>query len=151
VHDARAILVPPDAWSREVEDLVRKADRVLIDAPCSGLGSLRRHPDLRWRIEAGDVARLREQQLALLARAAPLLRPGARLVYATCTLLRQENESVVEATRTRFPHLEPVRIVEILGKERGQAVSDPSGTWLRMLPHRHGSDGFFAAVLRSRG
>src|SRR5262249_3841509 len=85
--------------SRPLADLAAEGafDRVLVDAPCSGLGTLRRNPDARWRIGPGDPARLAEAQRAILRHAAALLRPGGALVYSTCTLLPEENEAIVDA------------------------------------------------------
>lgn len=147
-HDIRALRVPPDAWPAEVEEFARRADRILVDAPCSGFGALRRNPDARWRMDESDLVRLRATQVALLTRAVRLLRPGARAIYATCTVLRGENEDVVREVLAAEPGLEPVRVVEVLGGERGRPISDPDGCYLRTLPHVHASDGFFAAILR---
>jgi 16S rRNA (cytosine967-C5)-methyltransferase len=147
-HNVRALRVPADGWPPEVEAFAARADRILVDAPCTGLGSMRRNPDIRARTSQEELARLRAIQVELLARAAERLAPRARVVYATCTLLREENESVVEEVLGRVPGLERVRIVEILGGDRVRPLCDPSGTFLRTLPNRHGTDGFFAAVLR---
>lgn len=149
--NVRTALVAPDRFSSEVEALLRRATRVLIDAPCSGVGTLRRHPELRRRLDEPSLERLRAVQRDLVLRAAELLAPGARLVYATCSVLREENEEVIAAVRAAHPDLEPVRVVEILGGARGRPITDPSGTTLQMAPHRHDTDGFFAAVLRRRG
>jgi 16S rRNA (cytosine967-C5)-methyltransferase len=119
-------------------------DRVLVDAPCSGLGTLRRNADARWRVGPEDPARLAELQLAILRNAAAVLRPGGALVYGTCTLLPEENEAVVEAflgeakafRRAQRSEL-PAELAPVLDAE-GQ---------LRCLPHRHDTDGFFAARL----
>jgi 16S rRNA (cytosine967-C5)-methyltransferase len=115
-------------------------DRVLLDAPCSGTGTLRRNPEIRWRLTAADPSRFASLQRMLLARAADRVRAGGRLVYATCSLEPEENEDVVEAflaERTEF-RLEPV--------DAAPDLRTPGG-FLRTFPHRHGSDGFFAAVL----
>lgn len=151
VNNARAIQVESDSWSDEVLDLARAANRILVDAPCSGIGSLRRNPDMRARLNKDEIERLRKIQLGLLRRAAPLLQaPKARLIYATCTLLRRENESVIDELLAEFPNLELVSVVEILGGTIGRAVSTPDGRFLRTAPHTHGTDGFFSAVLRVR-
>ena len=121
-------------------------DRVLVDAPCSGLGTLRRNPEARWRLEPRTVDAFPAQQLSLMVTYAPLVAPGGRLVYATCTLLRQENESVVERFLAERPDFVLMPLKEIWGKERAGRLGD--GTYLKVFPHRHGSDGFFAAVLR---
>jgi 16S rRNA (cytosine967-C5)-methyltransferase len=121
-------------------------DRVLVDAPCSGLGTLRRNPEARWRLEPRTVDAFPAQQLSLMVTYAPLVAPGGRLVYATCTLLRQENESVVERFLAERPDFVLMPLKEIWGKERAGRLGD--GTYLKVFPHRHGTDGFFAAVLR---
>jgi 16S rRNA (cytosine967-C5)-methyltransferase len=149
-HNVQAQRVPDDGWPDHVAQVARRADRILVDAPCSGVGSLRRNPDMRWRIDAGRAEDLRRIQVDLLARAAACLAPGARVVYATCTVLRDENEGVVSAVRLLCPELEVVPVVEILGAARGRPIADPTGAFLRTLPHRHDTDGFFAAVLRRR-
>jgi 16S rRNA (cytosine967-C5)-methyltransferase len=125
----------------------RSFDRVLVDAPCSGLGALRRKPDIRWRITQDELERLPEDQEAIATRAMELVAPGGRLIYSTCTLLADENERVVERLLARGG-FEPVPVKEILGAERARAITDASGTNLKLFPHRHETDGFFAAVMR---
>lgn len=123
-----------------VKRLSGKLDRVLVDAPCSGLGTLRRNPDLKWRQSPETVSALTGQQQSILASAARLVKPGGRLVYATCSLLREENEAVAEAFETAQPafrRLDAAACVDPALCEAG---------FLRLWPHRHGSDGFFAAV-----
>jgi 16S rRNA (cytosine967-C5)-methyltransferase len=121
-------------------------DRVLVDAPCSGLGTLRRNPEARWRLTPKAIDGFPAQQLSLMVTYAPLVAPGGRLVYATCTVLRQENESVVERFLAERPDFVLMPIKEIWGKERALRLGD--GTYLKVYPHSHGTDGFFAAVLR---
>jgi 16S rRNA (cytosine967-C5)-methyltransferase len=123
-------------------------DRVLVDAPCSGLGVLRRHPEARWRLRAEQLQRLPAQQLALLTRYAPLCAIGGRLIHATCSVLPSENEAVVAHFLAEQPGFERVLLKEILGRERALALGD--GACLRVAPHSHGCDGLFAAVLRRR-
>jgi 16S rRNA (cytosine967-C5)-methyltransferase len=132
--------------TRPLQDLPVAAgfDRVLVDAPCSGLGSLRRNADARWRIGPDDPARLAEIQRAILRNAAAMLRPGGSLVYSTCTLLPEENEAVVEAflrEAKRFRRAHFAELPALLAP-----VLDAEGS-LRCLPHRHDADGFYAARL----
>jgi 16S rRNA (cytosine967-C5)-methyltransferase len=138
------------AWAAPVAAFAPHADRVLVDAPCSGTGSWRRRPEGRWTIDERALRDLVRQQDALLRAAAAVLRPGARLVYATCSLLEDENERRVDALRAERPELEPVRVAEILGNAAAAPITDPTGTFLSLRPDRHGCDGFFAAVLRLR-
>ncbi len=135
--------------TRGIEDLAPEGgfDRVLVDAPCSGLGTLRRNPDARWRVRPADPARLAELQRALLHRAARVLRPDGVLVYSTCTLLPEENEAVVEGFLREFPQFTLTSPLE--APEEVQALMDASG-YLRCWPHRHDTDGFFAARLELR-
>lgn len=120
-----------------------KFDRVLVDAPCSGLGTLRRNPDLKWRQTEQDVLELTQKQTAILARAAKLTKAGGRLIYATCSLLRDENEAIVEAFIQANPEFSLVPASEILAHHH---IALDTGPYLKLLPHLHGTDGFFAAV-----
>jgi 16S rRNA (cytosine967-C5)-methyltransferase len=132
-----------------IKRLAGKLDRVLVDAPCSGLGTLRRSPDLKWRQTPKTVAALSELQQRILDSAARLIKPGGRLVYATCSLLPQENEAVVQSFGQAHPDFESVPVVDLLGSAQvGDALSlcSPDGLSMRLWPHRHGTDGFFAAV-----
>jgi 16S rRNA (cytosine967-C5)-methyltransferase len=129
-----------------VEARQQSWDRVLVDAPCSGIGTLRRNPEARWRLTAQEVDRFPALQLSLLVDYAPLCAVGGRLIYATCTVLSAENERVVERFLAERPDFQPMPLKEIFGKERALALGD--GVTLRLLPHRHDTDGFFAAVLR---
>ena len=143
--------VHPVAIAHERDDRIKrlagKIDRVLVDAPCSGLGTLRRSPDLKWRQTPTTVAAQAQLQQAILHSAARLLKPGGRLVYATCSLLPDENEAVAEAFGQTHPDFVPVDAAECLTRAQ---VTDAdtlcSNGQLRLWPHRHGSDGFFAAV-----
>jgi 16S rRNA (cytosine967-C5)-methyltransferase len=127
-----------------------KADRVLVDAPCTGVGSLRRNPELRFRLSPADLTRLPVQQLEICERALALLAPGGRLIYATCTVLHAENRAVVAALLARHPTLEEVPAKEVWGAERARALGDADGRYLEVTPDRHGTDGFFAAIVRRR-
>ena len=131
-----------------IKRLAGKIDRVLVDAPCSGLGTLRRNPDLKWRQSPASVAEMSVKQAAILASAARLVKPGGRLVYATCSLLQAENEAIAQAfTIERAAEFRVLPAAEALRKAQvDEAESLASGDHLRLWPHRHGSDGFFAAV-----
>ena len=122
-----------------------KLDRVLVDAPCSGLGTLRRNPDLKWRQQAGDIAEMQAKQNAILMSAAKLVKPGGRLVYATCSLLRAENEEVVAAFLAQTAGFSLINCAEML---RQQHIELDTGEFLRLRPDLHGTDGFFAAVIQ---
>jgi 16S rRNA (cytosine967-C5)-methyltransferase len=121
-------------------------DRVLVDAPCSGLGTLRRNPEARWRLHPADVDGFPARQLGLLVSYAPLTAVGGRLIYATCTVNRRENEGVVERFLAERDDFVPVPVKEIWGRERAEKLGD--GMTLQLFPQRHDTDGFFAAVLR---
>ena len=146
----------PSQIAHERDDRVRrlagKIDRVLVDAPCSGLGTLRRNPDLKWRQSPKAVREMQVRQAAILAAAATLLRPGGRLVYATCSLLPAENDEVAmafgESHAASFEALPVAPLLESLGVPG--AADLVAGPWLRLWPHRHGTDGFFAAVWQRR-
>lgn len=131
-----------------IKRLAGKMDRVLVDAPCSGLGTLRRNPDLKWRQNAASVLELQAKQTAILASAARLLKPGGRLVYATCSLLEAENESVAAAfNEAQGQHFKVLSAAEVLQKAHAGQVSDlVRGDFLRLWPHKHSTDAFFAAV-----
>ncbi|MBV2235136.1 MAG: RsmB/NOP family class I SAM-dependent RNA methyltransferase [Sterolibacterium sp.] len=141
-----------------IKRLAGKIDRVLVDAPCSGLGTLRRNPDLKWRQTAQDVLELVAKQQDILSAAARLLKPGGRLVYATCSILDEENSAVVDnflASHADFQRLDAVAILAQQGIAIDCAVAGEKAghgaMHMRLLPHVHGTDGFYAAVLeRSR-
>jgi 16S rRNA (cytosine967-C5)-methyltransferase len=130
---------------QRVKRLAGKCDRVLVDAPCSGLGTLRRNPDLKWRQSPDSVAELVVKQAAILAAAASLLKPGGRLVYATCSLLPEENAQIVDAFLAAHPAFVRRPATDVLAAQ-GIAL-ELAGPDLQLLPHVHGTDGFFAAVL----
>ena len=143
--------VHPVAIAHERDDRIKrlagKIDRVLVDAPCSGLGTLRRNPDLKWRQNPKLVAELSAKQTAILQSAARLLKPGGRLVYATCSLLKEENEHIAEAFSAANPGFHLLQAAEVLtqaGVESAPKLC--SGAFLRLWPHQHQTDGFFAAV-----
>ncbi|WP_434735463.1 RsmB/NOP family class I SAM-dependent RNA methyltransferase [Candidatus Accumulibacter necessarius] len=130
-----------------IRRLAGKVDRVLVDAPCSGLGTLRRNPDMKWRQTPASVAELCAQQAAILAAAASLVKPGGRLVYATCSLLEAENEVVVQAFLERHPEFSACSAQEVLAR---QEIAIDIGERLRLFPHRHGTDAFYAAVMERK-
>ena len=143
--------VHPAAIAHERDDRIKrlagKIDRVLVDAPCSGLGTLRRNPDLKWRQSPEAVREMATKQLAILRSAARMLKPGGRLVYATCSLLREENEAVAQAFGEQESGFQVLPAAQALAPLK---LADPdalcSGDFLRLWPHRHATDGFFAAV-----
>ena len=120
-----------------------KLDRVLVDAPCSGFGTLRRNPDLKWRHGPDAIGELAAKQRRILGAAARLLKPGGRLVYATCSILQEENDAVVEDFQRANPGFQGLSCAELLAEQR---ISLDTGERLRLLPHVHGTDGFYAAA-----
>jgi 16S rRNA (cytosine967-C5)-methyltransferase len=126
-----------------VKRLAGKIDRVLVDAPCSGLGTLRRNPDMKWRQTPEDVRELAAKQASLLAGAARLVKPGGRIVYATCSILEEENREIAERFLAGHAQFALISAAEVLEKER---IDLDMGKYFEVWPHRHGTDGFFAAV-----
>ena len=132
----------------ELPEGIAPASRVLVDAPCSGLGVVRRNPESKWRLQPNDLVELPVKQAKILARYAALVEPGGRLTYATCSLLPEENDRVVDGFLAAHPDFSRVPAKEILGRERALTVGD--GEVVRLLPHQHDTDGFFGAVMRRR-
>jgi len=127
-----------------------QADYILVDAPCSGLGVLRRRPEIRWRKQPGQIMELRELQLAILESAVQCLKPGGALVYSTCTVTEEENTGVVREILRRQPELKPESLAGCL-PENLSGLPGPDTIrdgYVQFLPHRHGADGFFIARLR---
>ncbi len=145
VHNVeRHLIVAGDKWAK------RRAatfDRVLVDAPCTGSGTWRRNPDARARLQPNDLNELLPKQAAILDDAARLVRPGGRMVFATCSLLLEENEAQVDAFLTRHPEFATVDL-----SRAWPAGSTPptAGPTLSLTPRRHGTDGFFAAVVERK-
>ena len=135
-HDAR------------LKRLAGKMDKVLVDAPCSGLGTLRRNPDLKWRQTPESVAELTQKQAAILNAAARLTRPGGRLLYATCSLLAAENDHIVDAFLSAHPEFSLVPARTELARLNNADFKDAER--LQLLPHRHNTDAFYAALMARR-
>ncbi len=148
--------VHPAAIAHERDDRVKrlagKIDRVLVDAPCTGMGTLRRNPDLKWRQSLQAVEEMAALQAKILQSAARLVKPGGRLVYATCSVLPQENEAIAQAFSEANKDFGPLDVGELLtGLKVESAVDlcsggDNAARYLRLWPHRHQTDGFFAAA-----
>ncbi len=128
----------------KVKRLAGKIDRVLVDAPCSGLGTLRRNPDLKFRQSPGSIEELTQKQAAILASAARLLKKGGRLVYATCSLLPEENQQIVEGFLAAHPEFALTPADEVLQQQK---ILLQTGRYLQLSPVTHNTDGFFAAIL----
>lgn len=129
----------------KLKRMAGKADRVLVDAPCSGLGTLRRNPDLKWRQSPAAVAELGNKQLAILSAAAKMLKPGGRLVYATCSFMRAENQQIVDQFLATHPEFMRLHAGELLTAARIPLTMEQD---LELWPHVHQTDGFYAAVLQ---
>jgi 16S rRNA (cytosine967-C5)-methyltransferase len=146
VHNVRIQAIAPDAKAdAELEKWKGQAERVLVDAPCSGSGTWRRKPDARYRITEALLAEHVEKQHVLIERFSALVKPGGRLVYGTCSLLREENEAVIEAFLGKHPEFSVADAAKWLGEE--VAAKTTRNGMLRLFPHRHDTDGFFGVVL----
>lgn len=136
------LLAAGDKWAKRNGE---KFDRVLVDAPCTGSGTWRRHPDARFRVAPADLAEILTRQAGILDLTAPLVRKGGRLIYATCSLLLEENEGQVSSFLARHPDF---AVVPLAVAWNGVSAPPPCpGPFLFLTPHRHATDGFFAAVL----
>jgi 16S rRNA (cytosine967-C5)-methyltransferase len=143
----------PKGEADPLADIKASADLVLIDAPCSGTGTWRRNPDAKWRIRPGALEIRTKDQIEVLDRAAPLVKPGGRIAYITCSVLREENSEQVHAFIARHPGFvvqPPEETASVLWDKAeafaGAALKSPEG-WL-MTPRRTATDGFFVSVLR---
>lgn len=147
VHNTRVKQIPitGEEAIRAVADLEGKADRVLVDAPCSGTGTFRRKPDARYRLSPEDLIAHSQRQRELLSRFSVLVKPGGRLIYGTCSILREENEDVVEDFLRAHPQFSIHPAEKELPEGVGAKVT--RGGFLRLFPHLHGTDGFFGAIL----
>lgn len=129
----------------KIKRLAGKLDRVLVDAPCSGLGTLRRNPDLKWRQTPESVAELVVKQGAILDAASGMVKKGGRLVYATCSLLRAENDDIVSAFLDRHADFAVLPAADVLSKQGIHL--DGVDERMQLLPHLHQTDGFFAVAM----
>jgi 16S rRNA (cytosine967-C5)-methyltransferase len=131
----------------KIKRLAGKIDRVLVDAPCSGLGTLRRNPDVKWRQQPSAIGELQVKQAAILDGAARLLKGGGRLVYATCSFLDDENDFIAKQFLDGHPDFELVPMSKVLAEQK---IDLEMGDYLKLLPHKHQTDGFFAAVFERK-
>jgi 16S rRNA (cytosine967-C5)-methyltransferase len=143
----------PRGGAEALSDVAGRADLVLIDAPCTGIGAWRRNPDAKWRVRPGSLATRCKEQEAALDRAAALVKPGGRIAYVTCSVLAEENDDQVHAFLSRHPEfaiVPPAQVCEALGERaylfRRAVLMSQAG--LLMTPARTETDGFFVAVLR---
>lgn len=132
--------------SERSPDLIGLGDNVLVDAPCSGLGTVRRNPGLKWSVTPESIGELSAKQSAVLRSAAFYVKPNGRLVYATCTLTKSENEEVVERFLVEHPEFELMHPSMIFARHHLESLAKEK--YFQLLPHRHGTDGFFAAVMK---
>ena len=146
----------PKSVGNELADLAGRADLVLIDAPCTGIGTWRRNPDAKWRMRPGALALRCKEQAAVLDRAATLVKPGGRIAYITCSMLAEENGDQVRACLARRPDftiVPPAEVANTLGERaylfRRAVLMSEEG--LLMTPRRTDTDGFFVSVLIRRG
>jgi 16S rRNA (cytosine967-C5)-methyltransferase len=138
VHNVEThLLEPGDKWAKR---RARTFDRVLVDAPCTGTGTWRRNPDARIRLTEQDLAELLPKQSHILQTASALVKPGGRLIYATCSLLPEENEAQVQAFLDRNPDFRTAEAPPLW-------LGGPPISTLSLTPLKHGTDGFFGAVL----
>lgn len=152
--------VHPAAIAHERDERVKrlsgKIDRVLVDAPCTGMGTLRRNPDLKWRQDLKTVEEMVQKQTAILQSASRLVKSGGRLVYATCSVLPQENEAIAAAFSANYPDFQPLAAADILTELKVQDAQtlcsggEGGALYLRLWPHLHATDGFFAAVWQKK-
>ncbi len=149
VHNVtrRVLSGESDKW---IKRAAGSFDRVLVDAPCTGTGTWRRNPDAKWALTETDLTELVDRQRAILASAARLVKPGGRLIYATCSLLAEENERQAEEFLAAHPAFSPVPVTALWPEVIGPTPCPVDGPWLRLSPLAHATDGFFAAVMERR-
>jgi 16S rRNA (cytosine967-C5)-methyltransferase len=141
----------PRGGADAVTDLNGKIDCVLVDAPCTGIGTWRRNPDAKWRLRPGSLDVRRKEQIAVLDRAAALVRPGGRIVYITCSILPEENDDTLAAFMERHAGFKAVKSSEVLasaGLESLQKIVRPTTYGLQLTPLKTGTDGFFFSILK---
>lgn len=141
----------PRARADAVADLDGKIDCVVVDAPCTGIGTWRRNPDAKWRLRPGSLDVRRNEQAVVLDRAASLVKSGGRVVYITCSILPEENDEAVSAFITRHPGFKPVPVAEVLARAEMEKLAPlvrNTTHGLQMTPLKTGTDGFYVAVLR---
>jgi 16S rRNA (cytosine967-C5)-methyltransferase len=144
VSNAQAVELEGEAWPRELDSVRGKADLVFVDAPCSGIGALRRNPEARWRLRETDITGFVTKQQAIMKAAVELAAPGGRVIYATCSLLSDENEGVAR----QIAGVTAVPLSEVLGEARASALGREGA--FTVAPHRHGTDGFYARIFRRK-
>jgi 16S rRNA (cytosine967-C5)-methyltransferase len=156
---ARNVQVLPAGQQQQLEALGPRFDLVIADAPCTGSGAWRRRPDAKWRLRPANLIRRQEEQRAILQLAAPLVKPGGRLVYVTCSVLPEENRDQVAWFLENHPGFEALPWAEswaaamgaaAMGEAAPPASADATGQSLLLTPARHGTDGFFIALLVRR-
>jgi 16S rRNA (cytosine967-C5)-methyltransferase len=140
-------LVPDSKWYKTKRG---RFDRVLIDAPCTGSGAWAHNPDQRWRLDEEALARLVGEQDALLDKSAPMVRPGGRLIYATCSFLLEENEDRVAAFLARNAEFRLEPAADVWAEAGLPSWPCHDRNIVRLSPYRHGTSGFFAAVMVRR-
>ena len=123
----------------DLKEMKRKVDKIVVDAPCSGTGTLRRNPDAKWKLEPSQFLKLHEEQVAIIEKALPYLKPGGRLFYITCSMEPEENEKVFEEILQKHPALSPWPVG---GVKRG---------YFQLFPHLEGTDGFFLGAAENKG
>jgi 16S rRNA (cytosine967-C5)-methyltransferase len=141
----------PRAKADAVADLDGRIDCVLVDAPCTGVGTWRRNPDAKWRLRPGSLDMRRKEQAAVLDRAASLVKPGGRIVYITCSILPEENDDALSAFLERnagFKQLPPADMLAQAGLDELSGLTRPTALGLQMTPRKTDTDGFFVAVLQ---
>jgi len=143
----------PKGADDTLSDIKASADLVVIDAPCTGTGTWRRNPDAKWRMRPGALEIRLRDQTAVLDRAAPLVKPGGRIAYITCSVLPQENNEQIAAFLGRHPGFSvvaPSDMVTALGEGAAAflAATRQSAEGILMTPRRTGTDGFFVSLLR---